>query len=173
MVFTPSGDELIVGLNKGVINILDPADQLKKKNPLPLKASENNSPTVQNIVVSECGEYFASMDSHKCVCLFKKGRMDPNKPIEWLFNGKVKSHNEEITGICFGEGLGDNSERKLHLFSCSKDRTVVEYDIEASNYELLVIKKRFSVENEARPSSCIWYPKIELKSTQEDTGEGK
>ena len=69
--------------------------------------------------------------------MFKKGRLDPSKPIEWLFNGKVLAHNEAITGICFGEGLGQNSERKLHLFSVSKDRTVVEYNIEASNYEKL------------------------------------
>ena len=92
--------------------------------------------------------------------------MDPSKPIEWLFNGKIQSHNELITGICFGEGLGDNSERKLHFFSVSKDRTVVEYDIAASTYELLVIRRRFSIENEARPSSCIWYPKVELKSSE-------
>ena len=73
------------------------------------------------------------MDSFRCVCLFRKGRMDPSKPIEWLFNGKVLAHNDQITGICFGEGLGDNSERKLYLFSVSRDRTVVEYDIAASS----------------------------------------
>ena len=173
MVFTPSGDELIVGQTKGLINILDANDQLKKKTPQPLKASEDKQPVVNQIVVSDCGEYFASMDSFRCVCLFRKGRMDPSKPIEWLFNGKVLAHNDQITGICFGEGLGDNSERKLYLFSVSRDRTVVEYDIAASSLQLLVIKKRFSVENESRPSACIWYPKVELKSTQEDLGEGK
>jgi WD40 repeat protein len=113
------------------------------------------------------------MDTDRCVCLFKKGRNDPNKPIEWLFNGKIQAHNDVITSICFGEGLGDNSERKLHLFSVSRDRTVVEYDIEASSLEELRIKRRFSVENEARPTACIWYPKVELKTTQEDLGEGK
>jgi hypothetical protein len=46
MAFTPSGDELIVGHTKAVINILDPNDLLKKKNPQPLKASENHAPTV-------------------------------------------------------------------------------------------------------------------------------
>ena len=173
MVFTPSGDELIVGQTKAIINILDPNDQLKKKTPQPLKASENKFSAINQIVVSDCGEYFASMDADRCVCLFRKGRSDPSKPIEWLFNGKVQAHNEAITSICFGEGLGDNSERKLLLFSVSSDRSVVEYDIEASSLDLLVIKNRFYVENEDRPTACIWYPKVELKSTQEDLGEGK
>ena len=55
MVFTPSGDELIVGNTKSIINILDPDDNLKKKTAQPLKASENYYPAVNNIVVSECG----------------------------------------------------------------------------------------------------------------------
>lgn len=113
------------------------------------------------------------MDSDKCVCLFKRGHLDPSKPIEWLFNGKILAHNEPLTGICFGEGLGENSERKLHLFSISRDRTVVEYDIDSSNYEILVVKRRFTIENESRPSACIWYPKIETRGSQEDLGESK
>ena len=172
MVFSPNGEDLIVGNTKSIINILDPEDELKKKS-LPLKASENYNTVVNQIVVSECGQYFATMDSDKCVCLFKRGHLDPSKPIEWLFNGKILAHNEPITGICFGEGLGENSERKLHLFSISRDRTVVEYDIDSSNYEILVVKRRFTIENESRPSACIWYPKVETRGSQEDLGESK
>jgi len=90
MVFTPQGDELIVGQTKGLINILDPNDQLKKMTPQPLKASENNAPTVTQIVVSDCGSYFSSIDMHRCVCLFKKDR----ETNTWLFNGKVQAHND-------------------------------------------------------------------------------
>jgi hypothetical protein len=62
------------------------------------------------LVVSEDGSYFATSDAHRGVCLFKKdfviGQGDKEK--EWIFNGKILSHEIEITGLCFGQSLDEN-----------------------------------------------------------------
>jgi len=48
--------------------------QYKKLNQ-PLKISENSSPVITGVIVSNDGLYFATMDSNCCVCLFKKDHL--------------------------------------------------------------------------------------------------
>jgi len=50
------------------------------------------------------------------------------------------------------------------LFSIGKDRRLFEYDVYNSqaHSELFVISQ-FKIEQEAEPSSCIWYPKKDPK----------
>lgn len=76
--------------------------------------------------------------------MFKKEliQKDVNKPLEWQFNGKIKTHELEITSISFGLSIfGDGESKeaasgsveKLRLFSIGRDRRVFEYDVHSSS----------------------------------------
>lgn len=52
---------------------------------------------------------------------------------------------------------------KLRLFSIGKDRRLFEYDIQTANMEKLDVLKHFDIEKEAKPTACIWYPKVDTK----------
>ena len=115
--------------------------------------------------MSHDGKCFAVSDTNRCVCLFKKDypHGDKTKNMEWQFNGKMLSHEIEITSIAFGETL-DEQEQPMHrLFSIGKDRRLFEYDVYASSIKELVVKNQFKIEQEAFPSACIWYPKKDSK----------
>lgn len=115
---------------------MDANTGIYKKYQQPVKLTENESskPQTLSIIVgndSMGNKYFATMDSTQAVCLFKKDYQfgDTTKPIEWLFYGKIISHEIQITSITFGESLDENENTKLRLFSIGKDRRVFEYDV--------------------------------------------
>ena len=50
------------------------------------------------------------------------------------------------------------------LFSIGKDRRLFEYDVYNSQaHDPLIVIGHFKIEQEALPSSCIWYPKKDSK----------
>lgn len=103
----------------------------------------------------------AVCDTNRCVCLFKKDNLhgDSQKPIEWQFNGKVMSHEIEVSSIAFGHGLDEQGMPMLRLFSIGKDRRLFEYDVyESKMNSSLIVKSQFKIEQEFHPSACIWYP---------------
>lgn len=169
MVFTPEGDELLIGQSNGVIQVMDANTGMYKKYSQPLKISENSNPTILSMIVANDGiggKYFATMDSNQCVCLFKKDYLqgDTTKPIEWQFHGKRRTHEIEITSIAFGESLDENEQAKLRLFSIGRDRRIFEYDVYASSMQRgLEVMTMFRIEKEAHPTACIWYPKVDTK----------
>jgi hypothetical protein len=88
MVFTPDGEELLIGQSNGIIQVMDANTGQYKKYSQPLKVSENKTPQILSLIVATDGvggKYFATMDSHQCVSLFKKDYLqgDTTKPIEW------------------------------------------------------------------------------------------
>ena len=103
--FTPDGTELLVGRRDGMIKVVDPLTGHYKRLVEDLKVSYEKTPAVKHLVISEDGSYFATSDVSNGVCLFKKdlvlGKESGTTP-EWIFNGKIKSHDVEITGLCFG-----------------------------------------------------------------------
>ena len=54
--------------------------------------------------------------------------------------------------------MNEDGVEVLKLFSVGKDRRVFEYDMHHSQYGYLNVKNWFEIEQEAVPSSCIWYP---------------
>ena len=140
--------------------------QFKKLN-TPLKLSERQSKNyATQMIVTHDGKYFAVCDNESSVSLFKKDHMnnDPTKPIDWFFNGKIKSHEQGVSSIAFGESLDENGQPMHRLFSIGKDRRLFEYDVYNSNYhERLFVIREFQIEQEAYPTSCIWYPKKDSK----------
>lgn len=111
MEFTPDGSELLIGQHDGKILVVDPITAKYKKLTQPLKVSLDKTPAVIHLVVSDDGMYFATSDTNQGVCLFKKDNVvgnDSGSSPEWIFNGKIQSHEVAITGLCFGQSLDEN-----------------------------------------------------------------
>lgn len=82
---------------------------------------------------------------------------DPDTEFCWRFHGKMMSHTVEISSICFSNSLDENDQ--LRLFSIGKDRRCFEYNVSnASMSHGLPVEHVFSLEKEAFPTACIWYP---------------
>ena len=75
----------------------------------------------------------------------------------------MKTHEIEITSVAFGESLDENEDLKLRLFSIGKDRRLFEYDVYKSTMDGLCVTRMFRIEQEAYPTACIWYPKVDTK----------
>lgn len=89
---------------------------------------------------------------------------DPTRPIDWFFNGKIKSHELGVTSISFGQGLDEHGNHMLRLFSIGKDRRLFEYDVyNSACHDKLRVVSHFTIEQEAYPTACIWYPKKDSK----------
>lgn len=96
---------------------------------------------------SSDSKYLAVADEAHCVTLFKNDHKfgDPSQPKEWFYCGKVKAQLGDITSLAFGKSLNNNGEERLRLFSIGKDKTLIEYDVHASNQEGLKLISRFQV----------------------------
>jgi WD40 repeat protein len=165
MAFTPDGQYLCIGNSIGTIRFIDP-DTLEDLQEC-CRCSENKSKAIINLIIASDSKHLATMDVDRCVCLFKREReqnADENDPLKWIFSGKMRSHELEITSICFGESLDENEQMKLRLFSIGKDRRLFEYDVYKSDEQSgLIVVSTFKVEQEAKPTACIWDPKGDSK----------
>ncbi len=134
MEWTPDGKYLIVAYKGGTIRYLEKNDfenhnmkiSLKDAHqPGKISESTNRDPNliVEGICISHDSKFFATRDSSNGVCLFKRDYKfgDTWDPVEWIFSGKILSHEVGITGICFGESLDENEQNKLWLFSIGRD----------------------------------------------------
>ena len=167
MEFTPDGTELLIGQKNGKIRVVDPITAKYKKQTQELRVSYDKEPAVKHLVVSEDGMYFATSDIENSVCLFKKdtlqGKDSANFQPEWQFNGKIRSHEVGITGLCFGQSIDEHDQVEIRLFSIGADRKCFEYNIkEAKLSTSLPVKMDFPVEQESRPTALIWYPSIDF-----------
>jgi cilia- and flagella-associated protein 251 len=170
--YTPNGEWLLIGNSNGEIEIIgedkDKDDPNEKQINYSIKASERSNPSIKMLICANDSKHFATMDSDNCVCLFKWDHKygDVNERVEWVFYGKVRSHEIEITSIAFGESLDENEQTQLRLFSIGKDRVLFEYNVrESSEKKGLKIEdsKTMMIEQESIPTSCIWYPTVDSK----------
>lgn len=164
--FTPDGSELLIGQTNGTICVLDPITARYKRPLQPLQVSYDKSPAVKHLVVSEDGQYFATSDTHNGIGIFKKdasGSKDSSAQLDWIFSGKIRSHDIEITGLCFGHSIDENDQIEHRLFSIGADRKCFEYAIKDAKLSgSLPVKHEFLVEQESRPTALIWYPNIDF-----------
>lgn len=141
MEFTPDGSELLIGQTNGTIRVLDPVTGKYKRSLQPLQVSYDKSPAVKHLVVSEDGQYFATSDTHNGIAIFKKdatGSKDSNAQLDWIFSGKIRSHDIEITGLCFGHSIDENDQIQHRLFSIGADRKCFEYNIRDAKLSTLL-----------------------------------
>lgn len=165
MEFTPDGSELLIGTRDGRVLVVDPLNGKFKKLSQDLKPSYDKYPTVKHLVISDDGQYFATSDSNDGVALFKKDHPNGQTHLEkeWFFNGKIHSHDIEITGLCFGQSIDENDQILQRLFSIGADRRCFEYNVRESKLSSsLPVVSEFLVEQESKPTSLIWYPNIDF-----------
>lgn len=118
--FTPDGQEILVAQHNGDIKVIDAETVQFKKLNTPLKISDrSNKNHATQLIITHDGKYFAVCDNNSCVSLFRKDHLnnDITKPIDWFFNGKIKSHELGVTSITFGHGLDEQGVPMHRLFS--------------------------------------------------------
>ena len=120
---------------------------------------ESKVPAIKQIEFSVDGKFFATSDESDAVSLFR--RKDTG---EWTFHAKIRSHRIEITSICFGYDYDENEQLKHRLFSVGRDRRCFEYAVNLNDPSAMSNNVEvFLVEQEAQPTACIWYPKLDIK----------
>ncbi|GAB5366894.1 hypothetical protein AAMO2058_001183000 [Amorphochlora amoebiformis] len=108
---------------------------------------------ISHLSFSPCGQYLATGDLGRYVALFRWYHRDErkNKPIEWTFVGRYKSHRKPIVSVKFlpGEWQADKSNvlarslgavsdiqivySRARLFSVGEDALMHEYDVVGSS----------------------------------------
>ena len=136
--FTPDGKEILVAQYNGEIKIMDSeTGKFKKLGAQPLKTREDKpGPPITQMIITDDGKFFACSDKNRTVSLFKKDHPvgDPSGIHEWQFNGKVLSHEIEVSSIAFGSKIGIDGQREHILFSIGKDRRLFEYNVYKSTF---------------------------------------
>ena len=166
LAYSPDGRFLAVATGNGAIHFYE-VDKSEWQATVQLVSisQEHTSPKVTKIVFASDSKHLAAVDDQVCVSLFRINHKfgDPNQPKEWVFSGKIRVHLAKIKDICFGESLTEKGEIKLRLFSISDDKKLVEYDVQESNQDLLVMNSLYQIEQETNPSACVWYPLNKFK----------
>eukprot|EP00746_Dinoflagellata_sp_MGD_P162974 gnl/MRDRNA2_/MRDRNA2_90769_c0_seq1.p1 gnl/MRDRNA2_/MRDRNA2_90769_c0~~gnl/MRDRNA2_/MRDRNA2_90769_c0_seq1.p1 ORF type:complete len:957 (+),score=196.04 gnl/MRDRNA2_/MRDRNA2_90769_c0_seq1:77-2947(+) len=149
--FSPNGNLLAVGFTNGHCKLLK-SDDLSE-----VVSFRDSRECVTHVCFSYDSAYLAIAHYDRCVCLYRYAHRhnDKSYPIEWTFSAKHRSHWRAIVGLCFS---GPESD-KLRLFSVGEDRRLVEYNVKQSTeFTGLQIVTCTIVEQEARPTGCLWYP---------------
>jgi len=151
LAFSPDGNLLAVGFANGHVKLLRSSDLSE------LTSSRDSRDPVTHLCFSYDSLYLAVAHADRCVCLYHFARRhnDKHYAMEWLFSGKHRSHWWAIVGLCFS---GPESD-KLRLFSVGEDRRLVEYNVlQSTEFTGLQIQAATIIEQEARPTGCLWYP---------------
>lgn len=149
--YSPDGKLLVVGFTNGHVKILKSSDLSE------VLVSRDSKDCVTHAAFSYDSNFLALAfaDRHVCLYRYSNRQGDKNFPKEWMTSAKHKSHWRPIVGLCFS---GPESE-KLRLFSVGEDRRLVEYSVKATEFGgLQIVSPDTVVEQEARPTGCIWYP---------------
>ena len=157
MIYTPNEEFLVVGTATSELKFLLAKKNYEdsQKNDVLISSSSTKLVAPTQIIVSSNSLLLATRDDCMCVSLFKYDKSLP----EWLFNGKVRSHKEEITAIALNESTPIRGDVQYRLFSIGKDRRFIEYDIHNSTESMgLPVLKCIDIEQELMPTSLIMYP---------------
>mmetsp|Transcript_33344 Transcript_33344/g.76047 ORF Transcript_33344/g.76047 Transcript_33344/m.76047 type:complete len:937 (+) Transcript_33344:90-2900(+) len=149
--FSPDGATLAVGFSNGHCKLLKSTDLTE------IGVFRDSRECVTHAAFNHDSTFLALAHGDKSVCLYRYAHRhnDKNYPKEWMFAAKHRSHWKNIVGLCFS---GPETE-KLQLFSVGEDRRLVEYSIKGSEFGgLQIVTPDTFVEQEARPTGCMWYP---------------
>jgi len=140
LTFSASGGELSIGCASGKNYQLDTLSlcELSK-----LKLSTHS---IQDIIYSQSGLYFAAADASFAVTLWERDQITSNN---WKEMGRFRPHSRKIVQLLFINEYG--VER---LLSMGEDRKLVEYVIE----DKLRIHSQYKIEADVLPTCLIQYP---------------
>ncbi|NWX11723.1 CF251 protein, partial [Aegotheles bennettii] len=152
--YDPEGYFLAAGFTDGSVDILD-AISLQSS----CKEFRFSHGPITHISFSHDSEYFATADEKYSVTVYK--RVLQNGSRCWEHLAGLHSHYKPIRSILFGVQL-DSSEPRL--LSLGEDRQLVEYDLNSSSKDHLVVLHRDRVEQIAVPLCMAWYPQLSTES---------
>ncbi|KAM6193477.1 cilia- and flagella-associated protein 251 [Sarcoramphus papa] len=152
--YDPEGYFLAAGFTDGSVYILD-AISLQSS----CKEFKFSRGPVTHISFSYDSEYLATADEKYSVTVYKSVLQNGSRCWEHLAG--LHSHYKPIRSILFGVQLDSNEPR---LLSLGEDRQLVEYDLNSSSKDHLVVLHRDRVEQIAVPLCLAWYPQLSTES---------
>ncbi|NXF33376.1 CF251 protein, partial [Nyctibius bracteatus] len=152
--YDPKGYFLAAGFTDGSVYILD-AISLRSS----CKEFKFSHGPVTHISFSHDSEYLATADEKYSVTVYK--RVLRKRGGCWKHLAGLQSHYKPIRSILFGVQLDSNKPR---LLSLGEDRQLVEYDLNSSSKDHLVVLRGDWIEQVAVPLCLAWYPQLSTES---------
>ncbi|NXH85729.1 CF251 protein, partial [Edolisoma coerulescens] len=152
--YDPEGYLLAAGFTDGSVYILD-AISLQS---ICDKFQFSKGP-VTHISFSHDSKYLATADENHSVTVYKRALQNGNRCWEHLAG--LDSHYKPIRSILFGVHSDSNEPR---LLSLGEDRQLVEYDLNSSIKDHLVVTHRDRLKQAAVPLCLTWYPQLSTES---------